>query len=364
MAFSPSSTLEGALLLLVAVLLPLRLLSIGIDLIGSPDRRRSGTVRSVVVLVSVAALLSAIYALSDLETSSLKDAAISQVEESNRIMKSEVEELKLKITRLEHILEESTRTLNSREAQLEEDNKLIEAMEHDIQALIYEQDKVKVQLLKDESRKMNSNIYILESLANDSEKRLEALSSEVKKIENVVAEQWIQVRQFEQAFQLTKMMASKVRRRSMHRDGKYHIWPSKYMMSKVRQFLKCINLQHMTEVALPDSFFLGGSVSQSFISQAYSQSERIMSGAQTYHYKVKEFVKYMMGLNKYTAPFADTVIGFSGHAILIFLIWMAWISCLAWFWPAKEIIHVLESCQVYFCFCLCFCLFLLYFYFF
>ncbi|XP_072984552.1 uncharacterized protein [Typha latifolia] len=326
MAFSPSSTLEGALLLLVAVLLPLRLLSIGIDLIGSPDRRRSGTVRSVVVLVSVAALLSAIYALSDLETSSLKDAAISQVEESNRIMKSEVEELKLKITRLEHILEESTRTLNSREAQLEEDNKLIEAMEHDIQALIYEQDKVK--------------------------------------IENVVAEQWIQVRQFEQAFQLTKMMASKVRRRSMHRDGKYHIWPSKYMMSKVRQFLKCINLQHMTEVALPDSFFLGGSVSQSFISQAYSQSERIMSGAQTYHYKVKEFVKYMMGLNKYTAPFADTVIGFSGHAILIFLIWMAWISCLAWFWPAKEIIHVLESCQVYFCFCLCFCLFLLYFYFF
>ncbi|XP_072960129.1 uncharacterized protein [Typha angustifolia] len=356
MAFSPSSTLEGALLLLVAVLLPLRLLSIGIHLIGSPDRRRSGTVRSVVVLVSVAALLSAIYALSDLETSSLKDAAISQVEESNRIMKSEVEELKLKITRLEHILEESTRTLNSREAQLEEDNKLIEAMEHDIQALIYEQDKVK--LLKDESRKMNSNIYILESLANDSEKRLEALSSEVKKIENVIAEQWIQVRQFEQAFQLTKMMASKVRRRSMHRDGKYHIWPSKYMMSKVRQFLKCINLQHMTEVALPDSFFLGGSVSQSFISQAYSQSERIMSGAQTYHYKVKEFMKYVMGLNKYTAPFADTVIGFLGHAILIFLIWMAW------FWPAKEIIHVRQSGQVYFCFCLCFCLFLLYFYFF
>jgi len=133
---------------------------------------------------------------------------------------------------------------------LEEDNKLIEAMERDIQLLMdgpestkdskrksYSAGNIKsmedeVQQLQQEVGKINKNSDTIESLARDTERRVETLSSEVKKIEDIIAEQWIQIRQFEQAFVLTKMMASKVHDRSRPSEMVYK-WPGKETILKV-----------------------------------------------------------------------------------------------------------------------------------
>jgi len=165
-------------------------------------------------------------------------------------LRSEIEALRLKVAQLESLLEENTNTLNSKSSILEEDNKLIEAMERDIQLLMdgpestkdskrisYSAGNIKsmedeVQQLQQEVGKINKNSDTIESLARDTERRVETLSSEVKKIEDIIAEQWIQIRQFEQAFVLTKMMVSKVHERSRPSEMVYK-WPGKETILKV-----------------------------------------------------------------------------------------------------------------------------------
>uniref|UniRef100_A0ACD5YGE8 Uncharacterized protein n=1 Tax=Avena sativa TaxID=4498 RepID=A0ACD5YGE8_AVESA len=81
----------------------------------------------------------------------------------------------------------------------EEDVEVVKAMGLDIQALIKEQENIKellwssdstiksvtneVLILAAESRKMNSDVYNIWSLANDTEKTVEALHSDVKKVQ-------------------------------------------------------------------------------------------------------------------------------------------------------------------------------------
>ncbi|XP_020088520.1 uncharacterized protein LOC109710396 isoform X1 [Ananas comosus] len=399
MAMASISASDGALLLLLlGVLLPLRLLSLGRRLLRGGHRRFSGAIRSVAVVVSAAALLSAIYAVSDrgdapARTDAAAPASASEVAE----MRSEIADLKRQISRLESILAESTTLLHSKTVHVEEDSILIEAMERDIQSLINEQQNTKkllgdssfsqdsvkameeeVRLLKDQSRAISSNIYILESLANDAEKRLEAMSSEVRKMENVISEQWIQVQQFEQAFQLTKMMTSKVHKRSMPKEGTDNKWLSKYSITKViqfvtdnplryipdvglldslflagslskswtfqaydqfqsilsilhkchhevRQFAKGLHLRYIPDVDLPDSLFLGGSLSKSLISQANNQFRRIMLVAQKCHQKVQELVRNTVGLNQYTAALAnESTYFFLAYIIMALQLWLLW----------------------------------------
>nr|CAD1839229.1 unnamed protein product [Ananas comosus var. bracteatus] len=289
MAMASISASDGALLLLLlGVLLPLRLLSLGRRLLRGGHRRFSGAIRSVAVVVSAAALLSAIYAVSD-----RGDAPRGRMRR-----------------RRQSILAESTTLLHSKTVHVEEDSILIEAMERDIQSLINEQQNTKkllgdssfsqdsvkameeeVRLLKDQSRAISSNIYILESLANDAEKRLEAMSSEVRKMENVISEQWIQVQQFEQAFQLTKMMTSKVHKRSMPKEGTDNKWRSKYSITKVIQFVTDNPLRYIPDVGLLDSLFLAGSLSKSWTFQAYDQFQSILSILHKCHHEVRQFAK-------------------------------------------------------------------------
>ncbi|XP_064940398.1 uncharacterized protein LOC103999326 isoform X2 [Musa acuminata AAA Group] len=245
-----SLTLDNALVSLVALLLPLRLLPLGYRLLLRGRGRwrglgRSGSARSIVLLASSAVLLTAILGISDTSPS------------GSGALISEMEDLRLKTARLESILEESMETINSKEVHLEEKYKLIGEMEEKIQLLqnalheikgsvsdlLKAEDRIsaleeEVQLLLEQSMKNENNIQTLESSADDASQKMEVTDYEIKKMDSLVTEQWIQIRQLEQAFQLTKMMTSKVLRRSLQKDMNRSRRPSKFAMSKLQGFIK------------------------------------------------------------------------------------------------------------------------------
>uniref|UniRef100_M8BEE8 Uncharacterized protein n=1 Tax=Aegilops tauschii TaxID=37682 RepID=M8BEE8_AEGTA len=217
----------------------------------------------------------------------------------------------IKLTMIyESILEENTKTSRSKAYTLEEGNKPTEAMETDNQLLRNEESysesniyimEDEAQILQQEVRKINNIAYTIESLAINAEKRVEFLSSEVKKIESIITEQWIQIRQFEQAFVVTKMMTSKVHKRRFS-EGAYK-WSGKDILLKyvrnvdlhgmflagASKFHKAIQYQCSPDVDVPNAFFLGGSISRSCISLPYKQFKISISSAQQIHYKVPFF---------------------------------------------------------------------------
>ncbi|EEE56803.1 hypothetical protein OsJ_06391 [Oryza sativa Japonica Group] len=242
----------------------------------------------------------------------------------------------------ESLLEENTKTLKSKANNLEENSNLIGTMEHDIEILMnkyestkksqsksYPESNVKaledeVQLLWRVVRKMNENADSIESLANGAEKRVESLSSEVKKMEGVIAEQWIQIRQLEQAFVLTKMMTSKVHQRSRLSETAYK-WPGKDLVLKVSRFCKAICGQHIRDVDKPNVFFLGGSISRSCISAPYKQLKIFMLLAQNFHHKVQIFLQDAMRSNSYSRGFATEIITFClAYFVVISPMWILW----------------------------------------
>ncbi|RCV06109.1 hypothetical protein SETIT_1G137400v2 [Setaria italica] len=322
----------------VALLLPVRLLSLALR----PCFSHSSTAaprraRAAAALLAVAALVSAICAVPDAGTRPVVATGADA-----DALRSEIEALRLKIAQLESLLEENTKTLNSKASILEEDNKLIEAMECDIQLLIdgpestkdsksksYSAGNIKsmedeVQQLQQEVSKINKNSDTIESLARDTERRVETLSSEVKKIEDIIAEQWIQIRQFEQAFVLTKMMASKVHERSRPLQMVFK-WPGKETILKAYRFRKAIRRQYIPDTDRPDVFFLGGSVSRSSISIPYDQFKLFISSTQKFHHKVQVFLHDALESNTYSRCLANEPVTFVlAYLLVVSPMWIAW----------------------------------------
>ncbi|KAF3332601.1 hypothetical protein FCM35_KLT02178 [Carex littledalei] len=363
------ATINGVPLLLLSILLPLRFLQLSLRFFfshrSSSDHRlvhRHGTpMRSLLVLVSAAALVVSIYAFSDPVASPDRGAeAVSKVEEMRHEMEREIQALKDHVFQLESSLVENTKKLDVKTELLEEDDKLIEAMERDIQHLIDEQENIKsslstryhqdgnkdmeqeVKLLKDQSTKVNSNIYHLELSAKDTAKKLETLNSEIIKIQSIISEQWIQIRQLEQAFQQTKIMASRVRRKTLHSIpfgklaylkvvrfievirlqlihditvlesfllgplGSYLSDASDHLLRfsqvaqerfhEVLQFIRRIRLRHVSDVTVQDSFFMGCSISRPCLPHVYNHFRTIKSVAQKFHHEVYELVNRIIDL--------------------------------------------------------------------
>lgn len=356
----------GAAPLVTAVfLLPLRLLSLSFRFRLPTSPSVAPAHRPAVALLTMAALLTVICATPDAGSSSAPDA---------EALRSEISELRLKLARLESILEENTKTSRSKAYTLEEENKLTEAMENDIQLLRNEESysesniyimEDEAQILQQEVRKINNIAYTIESLAIDAEKRVEFLSSEVKKIESIITEQWIQIRQFEQAFVVTKMMTSKVHKRRLSESA--YKWSGKdillkYVRSvdlhgvflagvshtrtcvshtykhcrsfiqvmkrcyhKASQFHKAIQHQCSPDVDGPNAFFLGGSISRSCISLPYKQFKISISSAQQIHYKVQVYLEEAMRSNRYSRSLASEPVTFClAYLVVISPLWIAW----------------------------------------
>lgn len=364
---SSSAATEATPLLAAAFLLRLR------PIISPSAAAVVHGIRSAAALLAIAAFLAVICAVP---------AARSQHASDAEALRLEIDDLRLKIARLESILEGDTKSLRTKAYIMEEDNKLTEAMEHDIQLLMNVEETKKserksysesnifamedeVQILQQEVRKINSIAYTIESLANDAEKRVEFLINEVKKIEDIIAEQWIQIRQFEQAFVLTKMMTSKVHERRL--SGNAYYWPGKYTVPKyirnldlhgmflvgasltrtcfshtykhwrsfvqamnrcyheASRFCKAIRRPCPPDIHRPDVFFLGGSISRSCISLPYKQFKILVSSAQRIHHKVQVNLQDVMRSNRYSRGLANEMITFCmAYLLVISPVWIAW----------------------------------------
>ncbi|XP_042447202.1 uncharacterized protein LOC122032025 isoform X1 [Zingiber officinale] len=329
-----SPTLDGASLFLVALLLPLRLLGLSSRLLrGGSDRVRSLGVRSVVLFAFVSIRLSAIFALSD--TSPSERGALL----------SELEDLRLKASQLELVLEVSTRTFNSKILDLEERDKVVKEMEEKIRIMenaLYELKgsnsdllntevrigalEKEIQLLFEQSAKNKDSIWSLE-LSNDKAKeKMEIVASEVEKIENIVTEQWIQIRQLEQAFQSTKMMAANVLKRNKQKEQNKILWPTKETVNKVVQFIRGIGRFEASEFNLLDSFFLRASFSKTDTPRAYDHFKAWILFAQNCHYELQDLIKHEMKMNEFTAEFANNFVVFYLASMMMAIpVMIAWI---------------------------------------
>ncbi|XP_042419726.1 uncharacterized protein LOC122008174 isoform X1 [Zingiber officinale] len=287
-----SPTLDRALLFLVAIILPLRIFNLCSRLLRRGIvRGRLRAVRSVVLVVSVVVLLVSIFSLSDTYPSE-RSAVIA-----------EMEDLRLKTARLEFILEDSTKALSSTTFHLEQRDKLLEEMEKKVRLMenaIYEvkgsssdsldtEDRVRalekeIQLLFEQSMMNTDSIRSLESHADEAKEKMETAASEVQKLENIVTEQWIQIRQLEQAFQSTKMTTKKVLKRNRQKEEHKNQIPFKETVSKAFQFIRSTG-HHASEVILADSFFLRASFSKSAIPEAYKQLKVFMSLVKKCHHE-------------------------------------------------------------------------------
>lgn len=177
-----------------ALLLPLHLLSATLHpRFSCTSAAPLRWARSAAALLAVASLVTAICGMPDAGANVEADADADA-------LRLEIEALRQKVARLESLLEANVKTLDSKASILEEDNKLNEAMEREIQLLMNEPESTKnsqsksysagniksmedeVRQLQHEASKINMNSYTAESLARDTEKRVEALSLEVKKV--------------------------------------------------------------------------------------------------------------------------------------------------------------------------------------
>uniref|UniRef100_A0A1D1XS97 Homeobox protein cut-like ceh-44 n=1 Tax=Anthurium amnicola TaxID=1678845 RepID=A0A1D1XS97_9ARAE len=307
------------LLVLLFAVIPLHLICMGFRLLRR--RSRLGPLRAVhsaVFLLFVPILLSAIFALPEVSHLPREEGAVS-----------ELTELKLKISQLESILEKNIKDLDSKVSLLQEKDSLIEEMSSKIQYLqnflrnmkksrggsVYSEERVssleeEVRNLWGEARKNNFDLHTLQSKAYDAEEKLDSVSSQVLKMEDIITEQWIQIRQLEQALQVTKVRTSKAYRKI------------KSTGCTLLKFINGFHQHHLPEASchLRSFFFKKSSVLGPYLSHVFNLVQRISLGVRICHHELQGYVRQMMEKYEFTADFANQEVIFflvyfiiSGH---------------------------------------------------
>ncbi|XP_022720451.1 uncharacterized protein LOC111278169 isoform X2 [Durio zibethinus] len=211
----------------------------------------------------------------------------------------ELHDAKLRISRLESILEERIQSINAKTLYLKEREKLLDDMEN------------KITFLQSALSSLKDNSLL-------ADERLKALEEEMAE---VVTEQWIQIQHLEQALQIAEMRALQ----------------AQWQRDKRCTFLKFIS--HLSGRHLPkmfkalDSYSLGkGSAIKYYMSQALQQLRRFYSAAKKYHHELQGFIKQEMRRNEFTAAFVnDELVFFLASALITFPILSAWMLLLSQF---------------------------------
>ncbi|KXG30144.1 uncharacterized protein LOC110434987 isoform X3 [Sorghum bicolor] len=324
-----------------ALLLPLHLLSAALGpRFSCTSAAPLRWARSAAALLAVASLLTAICAMPDAGANVEADA-----DADADALRLEIEALRLKVARLESLLEANAKTLDSKVSILEEDNKLNEAMEREIQLLMNEPDSTKnsqsksysagniksmedeVQQLQHEVSKINRNSYATASVARDTEKRVESLSLEVKKYVRSIKLDGIYLRGASYARSCFSHTYKRSRSFVQAISRCYH---------ETSRFRKAICRQYISDINKPDVFFLGGTVSKSSISLPYNQFKIFISSAQKFHYKAQVFISDAMESNKYSSGLSNEPVTFIlAYLLLISPMWIAWFIYSTWFSSRK-----------------------------
>lgn len=284
-------------------------------------------------LVLLPAIFSYLIVLSQSSSSSIAQIGTetSCTNQHNHHLICDFEDAKLKIARLEAILEETTQNMNAKSLYLEESRKLVDEMTHEMDRLQSALSSLKgessrtnerlnqleeeIRLLWATLRKTNFELHFLESKAQDAENRLELASSKVETMAAIITEQWIQIQQLEQALHIAEMRALKVKRQTRS---------TRCTFLKLVRNLFGNHLQKFMEML--DSFlFDKESAFGSYLSQVMHQLEKILSATKKYHHELQGFVKQEMEKNEFTAALAHKeVVFFVASALITFPIMSAW----------------------------------------
>ncbi|XP_028099630.1 uncharacterized protein LOC114299150 isoform X2 [Camellia sinensis] len=283
-------------------------------------------------------LLPAIFSYLIVLSQSSSSSSIAQIgtetsctNQHNHHLICDFEDAKLKIARLEAILEETIQNINAKSLYLEESRKLIDEMTHEMDRLQSAVSSLKgessrtnerlnqleeeIRLLWATLRKTNFELHFLESKAQDAENRLELASSKVETMAAIITEQWIQIQQLEQALHIAEMRALKVKRQTRS---------TRCTFLKLFRNLFGNHLQKFMEML--DSFlFDKESAFGSYLSRVMHQLEKILSATKKYHHELQGFVKQEMEKNEFTAALAHKeVVFFVASALITFPIMSAW----------------------------------------
>lgn len=250
---------------------------------------------TTIFLIMLPAILLSLLTISESATmASHDDSQAACQNQQNKPLISELQGLKLKIDRLEAKLEESIQKINAKSLYLEDCEKLIGEMErkiHSLQSVLLgiKGDSLRVnerlnaleeevRLLWAASRKNNFDLHLLKSKVQDSEDRLEAVNSQVEKMDDIVTEHWIHIRHLEHAIQSAEMRALK----AQMLEGSTR--------STLLKFINIFTGNHVRKaIMILDPFsFDKRSTSSSHESQILHQLKRILSGAKKYHHQIPQ----------------------------------------------------------------------------
>ncbi|KAL4205107.1 hypothetical protein AMTRI_Chr01g135580 [Amborella trichopoda] len=249
---------------------------------------------------------------------------------------SELEELKTKAAFLEFVLQEKTNELNTKDAYIANTLKIIEEKTNDILFLQKSLDDLKhvradlsnleervsgleteVGILKIVIQKSKADLQSLEYRASDMEKKSELMASQIERMEDIVTEQWIQIRQTEHALQTVQMMTLKARRK---------------IDTAERIVLKFINkvAGYSLDSIIPGSFryyiLREILIFSSYVDWAAHQLKGIIIATRAYHHELQLYVKKVMEKNQLTKKIAsnDEVVFFLASMLIVVPIMGAW----------------------------------------
>ncbi|PIN08590.1 hypothetical protein CDL12_18830 [Handroanthus impetiginosus] len=244
----------------------------------------------------------------------------------------EVEEAKLKIARLESILEDRIGEINAKIQYFGDCERKIEELTTEIDRLKtalsgFEQDysgaNLKLSALEEEirllwatSRKNNFEIYALESKALDAEGRLKEITSQVEQMSEIVSEQWIQIQQLEQAVYMAEIRTAKVKRELWRRCPFV-----KFVTTLYDDFLKTLK-------RILEPYVLGNSM----LAFCKSRALQAFASAKYYHHQLQGFIRHAMKSHELTAPLAhEEVVFFVTSALVVLPIMTACMLLLSQF---------------------------------
>ncbi|KAL5730507.1 hypothetical protein ACHQM5_003315 [Ranunculus cassubicifolius] len=238
----------------------------------------------------------------------------------------QIEETKLKITHLESILEKSVQSLDMKFNHLAEKTKSLEEMTKKIDFLhtvladlkvdsAYTDERInkleeEVKLLWAASRKNNFDIHLLESKVQTTDGTIHAVISKVQKMQDIVTEQWIQIRQLDQALKITEMRSLEAQRRASSD--------------------RCTFLKFISEIF--GNYLPSKTLSESYFSPALHQLRNSLKAVKTYHHEVQGYVKETMEMNEFTTAFANQeIIFFVASALIMLPLWVGFMVILSYY---------------------------------
>ncbi|XP_031741466.1 uncharacterized protein LOC101213056 isoform X2 [Cucumis sativus] len=245
--------------------------------------------------------------------------------------------IKLRISHLESVLEESKQNLTEKSNELKAQEKLIEDVSHKIQYLEsaisdmkrkISSDDERIAVLEDEvrrlwdaKRKNNFDIHLLKAKVQEAEEKLEEVTSQVEK-SSIISEQWIQIRHLEQALEMSKIQALKVRQQ--------------FALTRCT-FVKLVNTRFANQLqkafqTLNHHVFSKVPTLSSRVTGAIHYFQRVYEEAKKYHHELQRLIKQEMERNEYAAHLANPeLIFFLASALAIFPIFGAWMFLSSWF---------------------------------